>query len=113
MTPSPPMERWWIAAAGHRPGGGSNAPYIDPRWSGPARAPPPARRRRPAQREIHDGSLGSDPLDVSILGPDDPSRNEPLPGAGDRPDWPSVIRARRMASPNEPTLSAPEPRRNP
>ncbi len=35
----------------------------------------------------------SDPIPSrSILGPDDPSRNEPPTGPGNRPDGPSVMR---------------------
>ena len=90
MTTSPPMERLWIAAAGHRRREGQALPTSILGGPGPLERLP---LLGPEDRPNGTSTIGrSDPTpSTSILGPDDPSRNEPLLGAGDRPDGPSVI----------------------
>ena len=89
MTTSPPIERLWIAAAGHRPRETKRSLHR----SSVARPLEGLPLLGPEDRPNRTSTIGrSDPIpSTSVLGPDDPSRNEPLLGAGDRPDGPSVM----------------------
>ena len=76
MTTSPPMERWWVAAAGHRPGEGQTLPTSILGGPGPLeRLPLLGLGDRPNGTSTM-GRWVPIPS-TSILGPDDPSRNEP------------------------------------